>query len=477
MSSSGVTAAKLALPLVALFGFAVGSVPVADNSLLTHLAAGRLVLDSGAVPTADPFSWASGGAEWTVQSWLPDVALAALERGVGLVGVRLAFGLLTALLAALVWRLTSRARSLAVRLVLVGLSLVVGAGYWVQRPLVVGLVCFAALVIVVGERWARPWAWAVAIFFVWLPSHGSWALGLVWLVGAAVGAAWWTDREGSRRTSAWSALAGAVGGLVLGALLWPSGRDLLRFPATLGERREAFAVINEWQPPVWSAPVTVVALVLVGLAFVGDRRTWDLLVAAAPLVVAAAISRRNIPVACLAVLPAAARSVPPIGTLRSSTVVVASGRILAGAWVVAVLLATGLVRQGDDFDRSAYPVALVTGLGEAGRLDGSARVVAPESVGNYLTWRIGAPPRVVWIDDRVDMYPIDVIEDHRTLLGGGPPALAVLDDRAAGFVVWPDGSALSSALAGSEVWEVEDAAAGWSMWCRRASTCSTDLDA
>src|SRR5690606_4127399 len=61
--------------------FVIGLRPIVDNSFLTHLATGRVILESG-VPTTDPFGSTSSslGSPWVVQSWLPATAYALLER-------------------------------------------------------------------------------------------------------------------------------------------------------------------------------------------------------------------------------------------------------------------------------------------------------------------------------------------------------------------------------------------------------------
>src|ERR1700704_3874226 len=103
---------------VVLWGLATGLRPLFDNSFLTHLATGRLILDHG-IPRADPYSFTAPGHPWVVQSWLPSVVYAGLERHVGEGSLVVLHGAQTALLALLAWRLTRPAGSLIARIVAV----------------------------------------------------------------------------------------------------------------------------------------------------------------------------------------------------------------------------------------------------------------------------------------------------------------------------------------------------------------------
>ena len=53
----------------ALVGAGIGARRLDDNSFLTHLATGRLMLEDGIVRT-DAFTWTSAGEPLVVQSWL-----------------------------------------------------------------------------------------------------------------------------------------------------------------------------------------------------------------------------------------------------------------------------------------------------------------------------------------------------------------------------------------------------------------------
>jgi hypothetical protein len=69
---------------VALCGFVAGLFPIFESDLFWHLAAGRWMVEHGALPRTDPFRFTSGGAPWVDHEWGFQLLLHAAERAVGL---------------------------------------------------------------------------------------------------------------------------------------------------------------------------------------------------------------------------------------------------------------------------------------------------------------------------------------------------------------------------------------------------------
>ncbi len=61
--------------------------PVLDEDVWWHLRAGQWVIEHGAVPQTDPFSAYGQGRPWVAYSWLFEVLVFGLHRGLGLYGV------------------------------------------------------------------------------------------------------------------------------------------------------------------------------------------------------------------------------------------------------------------------------------------------------------------------------------------------------------------------------------------------------
>jgi hypothetical protein len=133
-------------------GWVIGLRPLGDNSFLTHLATGRLILDTGSVPSTDPYTFTAVGVDWVVQSWLVSVAYASAEALGGLDGVRVLVGVLAATLAGLAWTLLRPVDGLLPRLAAAAVFLTVGAGLWAERPFMVGLICFALTALAMEDR-------------------------------------------------------------------------------------------------------------------------------------------------------------------------------------------------------------------------------------------------------------------------------------------------------------------------------------
>lgn len=388
-------------------GAVVGSRPIGDNSFLTHLQTGRIIL-VGHFPRTDPYTFTAHGHGWVVQSWLASVAFATAEKVAGGLGIRILVMGLCALLAYLAWRLTRPAHTVLGRLAVLIPVLVVGAGMWVERPLLFGLVCLALLLVVVEER--RDPRWLVPILWVWVNTHGSFPLGLVfvacWALGHKADSAW-TGEE--KRYILWAVigtLAGAIG---------PLGPVVLIFPLELLSRSSLLHFVVEWQAPaftdliqrVWLLQVVVAAVLLVRRPKYGDALVLMVFTAAALL------GARNLVVASLVMLPGMARCCTGLGSLRgarrSNTMTIAAAAVVVfGGLLVASRL------SAPSWDLEGYPVEAVSWLQDNGQTGPQSRVISQDVVGNYLEARFdGRMP--TFMDDRYDMFPTAVIEDEITL--------------------------------------------------------------
>lgn len=444
----GIGLAALAGLVVTVAGLFIGLQPLRDNSFWTHLATGRLILADGAVPTVDPYSFTAPGVAWTVQSWLASVAYAGAESLGGLGAVRILVGLTTALLAWLLWCLTEPAGAVVARIGLAVPVLYIGYLTWTERPLLVGLVGLAAVWLLADGR-GRAW-WALPLFWLWVNTHGSFPLGGVLVGCLLVGRA--LDREPVRTEA--RVLAWAVLGVLLGALN-PIGPRLIVFPFTLLARSEALATVKEWQPPSIAEPETqlfaVLAVVTV-VAFV-RRRTWRQVLPAAVFVLAAATGSRNLGPATIVLAAAIAPSLAGLGREAGRT----PQRVttVAGVVVVAVaLLAVVASLRGPHTDLVGYPTEAVTWLEREGRLGPDSRLVSREFVGNYLEARFGTEVPV-FMDDRYDMYPLEVVADHAVLIEGQEAWRSVLERWEPTAVLWDRDSELGAVLdAEPDGWEV-----------------------
>jgi hypothetical protein len=454
---------------IVLAGWAIGTRPLRDNSFLTHLATGRIILDTGSVPSHDPYSFTAAGEPWVVQSWLASLVYATAEQIGGLGAVRAVTGALAGLVAGLAWTLLRPASSLVLRAAAAALFVAVSGGFWAERPLMIGLVglaCFA----LAGEGRLDP-RWLVPIAWVWVNAHGSFPLGLLFLGVAAVG----RRLDGETWRVELRALRWALVGVLLGAV-GPLGPRVLWFPVELLRRQDVLSQVVEWQAPTFTSTGQRLFLVQVLLAVVLLVRMPSFRAALILVTFAGAafLGVRNVPVASLLLLPAAAPALRGFGTLRSD----ARDRIARPIAAVAVagflVVSLGAFKE-DDLELRRYPVGALAYL-EVNDVDTrEVRLAAPDIVGNLVDYVYG-PERRTFYDDRFDMFPEELAGTARALVSGTHVLRADLDEHAIDLVIVKRTAPSAQILTTDPGWRtlyIEDA---WVLVCRRGADLSGSSD-
>ena len=442
----------------ALWGLVVGLAPLTDNSFLTHLATGRLVLEGG-IPTADPYSWTALGRSWVVQSWLASLVYGLADQLGGGTALRLLMGALTAMLAALVWRLTRPATSLIARVGITGLAVGIGTEAWSERPLLFGLL-FLAVLLLAAEGSLDP-RWAAPVLWLWVNTHGSFPLGLVALGVLALG----RHLDGDSSRTECRVLGWALLGTLLGAIN-PLGPRLLLFPVQLLSKQQTLHHIVEWKSPTFDTLGQRLFLLQMAVAIVllVRRPSYRVALPLAVFTAAALLGMRNIPVASLVLVIGMAAGAVGLGSLdgaRRSIATLGGAVVLAASSVLVVASALGQ----DNFALDAYPVDAVEWLDARGLLGTEVRLVSRDYVGNYLEALEGEDVRV-FMDDRYDMFPADVADDYIDLVKGLDPEV-VLERYDAQVVLWNHETPLASWLEQSDDWGIVYDDEEWVVACPR----------
>lgn len=457
------------LVVFALTGFIIGAREIADNSFLTHLATGRLIIDQHAVPTADPYSYLASGEPWTVQSWLPSLLYAVLDSTLGGWSIRILHGLITSAVVVGLWRLVAPVRQLVPRVALVGLVMLIGTFLWPPRPLLFGLVGIVAVLQV--AQGMRPRWWLIPVFWVWVNSHGSFLLGLVLLgtimVGAAIDDRRWLPPAEIRT------LAAAIVGCLVGAVN-PLTWRLLWFPFHMLTRRDALERVAEWTSPSFRQPLEQLFLLLLPLIVLAAARRapWRVLLPSIVFFVSGLMAVRNLGLASLVIVALVAPSLAGLaGTLDGST----TGRVprmlamVAGAGFVVAALA---VAMSSPVDVEDYPIDELDWLEDRALVaDEDVRLVQRDFVGNFMTLRYGSDARV-FMDDRFDFYPQTVIDDHNTLLLGGDMG-EIMERNEFDVVLWATESPLHRWVIASDDWRIMSDEEPWFVACRTTSSSFT----
>lgn len=442
----------------------LAAAPLNDNSFFTHLATGRLILETGSVPSTDPYTYTAAGEPWTVQSWLASIAYAGAERLAGPLGLRLLLLLVFGLAAWLLWRLTEPATSLLVRFGLTTLALLVATGLWTERPYMVGVVGIA--LVWLATEGGVPWWSMVPLMWIWGNAHGSFVLAPALVALLVVGGA--LDRR-SRRWSDVPDQERRVGLAVVGGMLLtaagPLGLRALTFPLVAAQRSDVFKEVTEWQAPRFRSPSELAYLAFVVLALVVLARwgrSWRTILPAAAFTAASLYAQRNIVIASVVLVAVCARTAPSVGTLRSADRP-RLGRPAAA--VVAVLLclvvaSTLLTPPSAVDDYAAAPIAWLDAT------DVEGRVATDLLNGNFLEVLDGARG-AVFVDDRVDVLPDDVFADFLELQRGGRRWGMVLERHDVDAVVWSGSAPLASLLRADDGWVVSFSDARWIVAERR----------
>ena len=247
--------------VLASFFFAAVTRTVADADLWGHVVFGRDIVQLGAIPSRDHYSFTSD-VPWINHEWLAEVVsyLSYDAAGpAGLVAVKSALVLAT--LAVVFVSLRPISADVVVHDLLVFVAI---AGIYVRaitfRPQVFSLVLFAVLLLLLVnvERGHRKALVAVPMVFVlWANLHGGWIVGL-----AALGIwAIWTFVHADRYSVSRPAIAAVAVAACAATLVNPYGIGLWRFLwSTVGLSRD----IADWQP-LWKLPAVVLVPWLVTL--------------------------------------------------------------------------------------------------------------------------------------------------------------------------------------------------------------------
>ncbi len=475
----GTSGPSLDLAWTAVFavsGMVIGLQALADNSFLTHLTTGRWILDNGAVPRSDPYTFTSAGEPWIAQSWLASVFYGAADAIGGGAGLRVFTALITAALGALAWRLSRPARSLLPRLALSATTVVIGVMMWSERPLIIGLLAFAlALVMVEDDRFDL--RLFVPLMWVWVNSHGSYPLVLVAIGCLMVGRL--LDGNGTGREL--DALKWAGIGTLIGGILNPYGPKMLLFPIELLQRQDLLRNIIEWQSPDFSLLFArmFLALLALGLAALVRRPTFRSALPMFVFVAAALMGTRNLTLASLVIVVAAAPGLEGLGSLTTVGRSHRAGLTLVGCLAVAGVL-SAVTLTSDHYDLSAYPEPTIDWLEEQGVFANDTAMLHTDVVGNYLTQRYDGEYGI-FIDDRFELHPRVLIEDYLTLARGMPDWDEALDRWEIEVIMWPSASPLAELISYEDEWQVvfedenDEGEAVWLVACRRGTPLCADL--
>lgn len=397
-----------------------------DGDTSWHLAAGKLILQTGSVPETDPFSFTFYGSAWTAHEWLAEVAMAGAFRLGSWGGLALLFSLAVSALLLLLGVEISRWHPIGRTIAALAAIFIILGPSILARPHVLAWPLLAAWVLILmrardAER-APALGWAL-LMLLWANLHGSFVMGLL-LIGA-FGLEALLEKKDRRTFVNWSIFGAAS---LLLSLLTPHGWHGLLFPLEVSSM-QSLPMISEWRRTTFAEDWFFLATVLaVGILLLYRRPKLSLvrLILLLGLTYLALAHARH--QAVLAIVASLVLAEPLSGKSRGE---VAQGAAPSGtlaafliASVVGVILLAGLrlAVPVERRDSATYPVSAIASV------PGDLRtrpVFNAYSFGGPLILH-GVRP---FIDGRADLYGDSFMFDYQAIMDGDGAALRRASER------------------------------------------------
>jgi hypothetical protein len=419
---------------------------LSDGDTGWHVRTGQMILDSGHVPTRDPFSFSRSGEPWFAWEWLADV-LFALVFGRGGIGAVAALAAVVASLALAVlftWILERGAGlwiALAVTLAAASASTI----HYLARPHVCSLLLytFALFLLDRDRRRQSGLLWTlVPLSAVWANLHGGFVAWLATLALVTLVCAFEGDRYRLRRYSLLAALCFAA------TFLNPYGWRLHAHIIAYLHSDWILNNVQEFQSPsIRSESLVVFAILLLGgiamAAFALERFQWFEGLLILVWAFASLRSARHIPFYVIAAAPVIASECAarwrrlaqrsPRGSVWQVTWATAQDLGKSRGWGVwlpatAVAIMFWAPTQADAvFPPVRFPSAAVERNANLLAPSGSMpRVLTSDQWADYLIFRL-YPRQRVFFDGRSDFYGPEIGTDYRKLLAAADGWRGVVD--------------------------------------------------
>jgi hypothetical protein len=388
----------------------------AQSDTWWQLRTGQDMVASGVLAFRDHYSHTVNGGYWPNHEWLSQVILYNVYRVGGLPGLTAFAAAIVTAAWAIVWRLTPG--GVKTRLVLSVLAVAPFATEWSLRPQIFTLLCMATTVwLLVQPRYVL----LPLLFGLWANLHGGVMLGGIVVFSHGV-----ASMVSERRLFTRPMVVGGLCALMTGAT--PLGFSLWTEVPAMLDRLQEYGV-REWQPPsLFDQYLATFWLLLAAFAWLAWRNkpwredparavTFWGVVALLPVAMNAS---RNVPALLILMVPA-------VGMLASRTPLAVDrpeGRAgLLGPRIrrerpalnAAVLAAGCVVALVAVVQAWAQPIPKLQWR-PLSRDVITAVASCPDSLynrfdeGGYLIWFV--PGRKVFIDNRQDPYPPELMREH-----------------------------------------------------------------
>jgi hypothetical protein len=452
---------------------ALNLIMIYPNDFWWHLRTGRMIVETGSIPTTDQFSFTRAGQPWTNQAWLMQAGYDLLHGAGGLPLIILVHALtITAGYSLLLWIL-ARHYGLRESVLATMIGALVGMNNWTLRPQGISFLMFGVLLYLIenhqalttgtraresvedsigslNHRTDRGWQmadggpqveqirrppsaiwWVLPLFAVWVNSHGGFIFGLAVLGVYVLGRGWEFWRAGTPAEHRREMIHLAVIGLLALAVLalnpaGPAGlvRYVLEFVRSdvTTRHNEEFAplVIRDWDGLLFFASLLLVGVVLVksGLRLRADQCLAVLIFAGLSL-----FARRNLAWYGFVVAPILAAG---LHRWRPPSEAIHPGLRWMNAFILGLLAVGGLATmpwwrhrlplppQRQPLVTRTTPTAAAKFLCDT--LPDGARIYQYFAFASFQIW--ACPRLAVFIDPRVELYPSEQWRDYFAIDAG-----------------------------------------------------------
>lgn len=448
-----------------------------DGDCGWHIRTGDFILQTGAVPRSDIFSFTKPGEPWFAWEWLSDVVFALLHGATGLKGVVLLAGVLIALFATVLLRQALAAgASLLAALPLTLLAVGASTIHHLARPHLFTLVLLPASLWMIQRDRVLPsravWL-LVPLTALWTNLHGGFLALVACLAMLSVGScveAVWGAAAGWPAARRYAILTLACAGA---SLLNPYGTALHVHIAGYLRSTWIRDVVQEFQSPNFRSEALLQFELLLFLAlgtvawFLRRRRVVEVLwivfwahsalgsVRHVPLFVAVVVPLAAVelsrPWQCYAQRAARDSVAGALAGLEADrTPLFLRTSIWPALMVAGLAVISAPVKWPTDFPEAKFPAAMVRDFGTL--IEGS-RVLTSDQWADYLVYH-GYPRQRVFIDGRSDFYGEILGREYVAVSSARYDWARILDAHGVEMVLAPPGWALASVLKMQTGWEV-----------------------
>ncbi len=310
------------LLLLILFTSIAIAIPSYEPDVLLHLTTGRYVLDVGALPHTDIFSYTRFGEPWVMHEWLYQILIYLLHDAFGITAIQI---ISAAILTAVIYLNKQNCRLAGAAEVTAWFSTILLFTAWLffvsNRPHIFTYL-FVSLLLHFFLRYrykgeAKPLYFIPVMMIPWVNIHGAFIVGIV-LLGYLSVLTFIESHINGNHSSQQKHLAIAFILTLAASLINPYGIEQLFFPFQVMDQW-AMRYVTEWMPPDYShwnyvAYAFMVVFIIASSAWSKTEGRWFNLALAAPFIIASLNSVRHIPIAAFVLAPLLAFSIQQLAS-------------------------------------------------------------------------------------------------------------------------------------------------------------------